>query len=113
MSKLAHLEDFSLWRSPLSRATTEATVNGVPATIIELMGRWRKKSEISSQSPSSSTKLCKVSRGGLLLFVIQYFLICVRLIPDERVRSDETEEGLWHLSTLTLQLLCTKSGSPT
>ena len=39
------VEDFSLWRSGRSGATTAATNNNVPQQVIETMGRWRKREQ--------------------------------------------------------------------
>ncbi|KAL7468881.1 hypothetical protein ACHAXS_009127 [Conticribra weissflogii] len=43
--------DFSLWRSGRRGATTEATVNGVDVTVIELINRWRKKEAARGTEP--------------------------------------------------------------
>ena len=43
IGKSTEVEDFSLWRSGRSGATTEAANNGVPQLVIETMGRWRKR----------------------------------------------------------------------
>ena len=45
------VEDFSLWRSGRSGATTEATNNNVPQQVIETMGRWRKREMARGTEP--------------------------------------------------------------
>ena len=72
MSELANLEDFSLWRSPRSGATTEATVNGVPGPIIELMGRWRKKEYARGTSPGLAMRQVYTRVRDILPKLLQF-----------------------------------------
>jgi hypothetical protein len=51
MSSLADLQDFSLWRSPRSGATTQAANRGVPGPTVELIGRWRKREAARGSEP--------------------------------------------------------------
>ena len=72
MSELANLEDFSLWRSPRSGATTEASINGVPGRIIELMGRWRKKEYARGTSPGLAMRQVYTRVRDILPKLLQF-----------------------------------------
>ena len=51
IGETTEVEDFSLWRSGRSGATTEATNNNVPQQVIETMGRWRKRELAKGTEP--------------------------------------------------------------
>jgi hypothetical protein len=51
ISQATPVEDFSLWRSGRRGATTEAHNQGVPQSIIDLMGRWRTRERAKGAEP--------------------------------------------------------------
>jgi hypothetical protein len=51
ISPSTEVEDFSLWRSGRRGATTEAHNQGVPQSIIDLMGRWRSREAAKGAEP--------------------------------------------------------------
>ena len=51
ISQSTEVEDFSLWRSGRRGATTEAHNQGVPQSVIDLMGRWRSREAAKGSEP--------------------------------------------------------------
>eukprot|EP00956_Cyclotella_meneghiniana_P045397 scaffold366559_cov146-Cyclotella_meneghiniana.AAC.1 len=51
ISRATEVDDFSLWRSGRRGAITEAMNQGIPQTVIDLMGRWRVKEKARGTEP--------------------------------------------------------------